>query len=316
MSKTASLSISNIVWAHRDDVSFRIYYLMTKDSSSMSIWNKINIGQTSSHKGGRHCAYTEKYILKWYSIIKKDGCIYTPIHVVKYEEKYYLGSGGSRMAVAYVLGWKKVPVHVRKIDPEVEKQNRKIEKRIARCRAGHRCRIHMCPNCGTRTKDRKQVWSVYKRHWPPKDFSVKGKRFFGMPKHIIEILNLRKKVVEIVRGYKNFEFEYQIPDLGIRGKRTSVMSDEFINRVKGKRVLDMTLDNGALLSKYATVCKSICGIGPAWSVKVSELINSEMRHLDNVKFCTKIPNDDYDVVIVSKNQKFDGRCREVICVND
>jgi len=98
--KVKKLPLSKITLAQRDDIAFRIYYIMTHDVKSIELWAQIN-------RGRKQRAFRKDYIEKIYKWIKKDGKVKKPIYYRPRKGKFYT-SGGSRLASAYVLGFKTI----------------------------------------------------------------------------------------------------------------------------------------------------------------------------------------------------------------
>jgi len=90
---------------YRDDIAFRIIYLMTQNESYMQAWSRC------PHRPKKQHTYSSKYVKKWFNLIKKDKKIYKPVFGDFDKRKgVYYTSGAVRVAAAYVCGIGKIPV--------------------------------------------------------------------------------------------------------------------------------------------------------------------------------------------------------------
>ncbi len=156
-----NVPIDKISLKFRDDIAFRIYFLMTKDYVAMGMWDNVSRGDKEQD------TFKSEYVEALYKLIKQSG-IRKPIYSVfsKKKDTYYT-SGGSRIPCAYVAGHKTVPLY----------------------KGGNKRKIM-------------------------KSYNLETKHWVGMPEDILERLRIRRA---INTGLPTWE--YEIPELGFRGKR-------------------------------------------------------------------------------------------------
>jgi len=102
------VSVSKISLEYRDDMAFRIYFLMTRNHDAMKLWDEV----PRAKKRERNC-YGAGYILKIHKDIKKSKKVLKPIYALYDSAKdVYYTCGGTRVPSAYVLGLKKIPLYI------------------------------------------------------------------------------------------------------------------------------------------------------------------------------------------------------------
>ncbi len=78
------IPLNRISLKFRDDITFRIYYLMTHDVKSILQWAESNPKQK---------AYSQRYIDRIFHWIKKDKVVKKPIFFRTRKGKYYVSGG-------------------------------------------------------------------------------------------------------------------------------------------------------------------------------------------------------------------------------
>lgn len=256
---TGSIPLNRVCYDNRDDITFRIYIMMTDDWASMKTWKKLKHGS----KAKKHGSYNPKYLIDLLDAVKntsvkntkfawkgvpEKGQILDNVHFA-FDKKtgiYYPAGGGSRVAIAYFL-----------------------------------CHSHI-PGLLIPTETG--------RAWR-KNFGVGTRHFMGMPEDIIQKMLFRREVNNIfIDGVisKNIEkeFLYKIPDLGFRGRcdRNDLLDNkEFLDKIKGKKVVNLIQDNGYLEVGLADHCVSILTTGrSSYKLKISRKM-AEYYGKDNIR---------------------------------
>ncbi len=269
--------LNRICYDYRDDIAFRIYVMMTNDWDSMKIWKRLKHGA----KAKKHGSYKPKYLkklLKWvkdtpaaddktaWEKITKVGRIKDRVHFAfdKKRKVYYPAGGGSRVAIAYFLCYSHVPALLI-------------------------------------STEQGAAWR--------KNYGVGSRHFRGMPEHIIEKMLFRRRINNlfvkgIVKGRVRKEFLYKIPDLGFRGKCDSndlLNNKDFLDKIKGKKILNFIQDNGYLEVCLADHCSFVTTVGNcSCYIKISSTI-ADYYKKDNIKHTDSVLSDlEYDIILSRK----------------
>ncbi len=270
----AEVPLTRICYDYRDDIAYRIYVMMTEDWVSMKLWKRLKHGKKAKKLG----SYKPKYLFALLNLVKetpvkntkfawkgvkKQGHILDNVHFA-FDKKtgiYYPAGGGSRVAIAYFL-----------------------------------CHSHV-PGLLVSTKEG-GAWK--------KSHGIGSKHFNGMPDDIIKKMLFRREINNlfvdgIIRGKIGKEFLYKIPDLGFRGEcdRNDLLNDKtFLDKVKGKKILNLIQDNGYLEVGLSEHCSSIMTVGDSiYKIKISKKI-AEYYKKYNIDHEKNIPVEvSYDVVL-------------------
>ena len=83
---------------------------------------------------------------------------------------------------------------------------------------------------------------------------------------------------------------YEIPELAFRGKYDTnklIEDEEFISKIKNKRVLNLTLDNAWLDIQCSKYCKEVYSVGNSSFFKMASLIK-DFYNVKNIKLYKNI----------------------------
>ena len=244
---------------------------MTRDEDAMDAWSKLRHQKKPS-------AYTAKYIDDIYNSVNKVRKIYDPVRVIynKKNKMYYPGSGGSRIAAAYVAGLENIPVKIVSIDDDKD---------------------HLW----------KKSFGVGTKHFNGMADSIINmlinRRF------VDETFKALVASKEIVQN----DCAYQIKKMGLRGKydpfRVSA-NTEMMNVIKDSSVYVPGSDNGLLSMELSNHCKQVYGRCNAGFKKIADRLKSYLYANNQVSFGTN-EADKYDFMFVNSycyKDKIVGDC--------